>query len=274
MRASGRFQRLIWRLRLELRKSETLRAIVRFFRHFGPDTRDWHLRGEVGFWRRWLASEGLSWPEDYRMRLDPQGPVQQHLAGLIDRLPGATIEILDVGAGPVTVVGKAHPSKKLSITATDVLAAEYNTLLDEFAVEPPVRTIYAEAEKLREQLADRQFDIVHAQNSLDHCADPFAAIEEMLALTRPGGFVALFHEENEGQNELYHALHKWDFACERGRFTIAGPGPNAPRRDVTALVSGRADVECSTDDGMILVIMRRLPTDGRRKRQRSGVVSS
>lgn len=248
--------------------------MVRFVRGLSPDTRDRHLRGEVRFWRRWLASEGLSWPEDYRRRFDPEAPVQEHLAQLIDRLPGAHIDILDVGAGPVTVVGKIHPSKKLTITATDVLATEYNALLDEFAVEPPVRTIYAEAEKLRERLADRQFDIVHAQNSLDHCADPFAAIEEMLALTRPGGFAALLHEENEGQNELYHALHKWDFACERGRFTIAGPGPDGPRRDVTAVVSGRADVECFSDDGMILVIMRRLPTDGRGKRQRSGVVSS
>jgi SAM-dependent methyltransferase len=257
-----------------LRKSETLRKIVRSVRSLGPDTRERHLRGEVGFWRRWLASEGLSWPEDYRMRLDPGAPVQEHLALLIDRLPQTRIEILDVGSGPLTVIGKTHSSKSLSITATDVLASEYNALLEEFGIEPPVRTIYAEAERLREQLADRQFDIVHAQNSIDHCSDPIAAIEEMLALTRPGGFVALFHEENEGQNELYHALHKWDFTCEQGQFAIAGPGPCGPSTSVTAMVAGRVEVECSTDDGMVLVIMRKLPGGGSGKRQRSGVVSS
>ena len=231
---------------------------MRRIRDLAPDTRDRHLRGEVVFWRRWLASEGLLWPGDYATRLDPDAPVQDHLARVIERVPQAKVEILDVGAGPVTVVGKIHPSKAISITATDVLAREYNALLDEYAVNPPVRTIYAESESLRDCLGDRTFDIVHAQNSLDHCADAIAALEEMLAVTRPGGFVVLLHEENEGRNELYHALHKWDFACDAGRFVIAGPGLDGPRRDITEMLGARADVECSLDSGGVLVVMRKL----------------
>ena len=258
MRPSGRLQRGIWRLRLQLRKLPFLRFAVRRIRDMAPDTRDRHLRGEVGFWRRWLAADGLLWPDDYRMRFDPDAPVQEHLARVIDRLAQSRVEILDVGAGPVTVVGKTHPSKQISITATDVLAREYNALLDKFAVTAPVRTTYAESERLRECLGGRQFDIVHAQNSLDHCADAIAALEEMLAVARPGGFVVLLHEENEGRNELYHALHKWDFACDGGRFVIAGPGANGPRRDITKMLDGRAEVECSIYLGEVLVVIRKL----------------
>ena len=176
---------------------------------------------------------------------------------VIDRLPQAKVEILDVGAGPVTVIGKIHPSKRLAITATDVLAREYDALLDGFGVVPPVHTIHAQLEKLQDSLGARQFDLVHAQNSLDHCADPIAGVEAMLAVTRPGGFIVLLHEENEGRNELYHALHKWDFACTGGRFTITGPGPGGRARDITEMLAGRAEVECSTSSGEVLVVIRR-----------------
>ena len=258
MGPSGRVQLWIWRARVQLRRSALLKRLVEIARGFRSDPRDRHLRNEVRFWRRWLATEGLEWQDDYRHRFDPRLPIQEHLARLIDRIDGDKVEILDVGAGPVTVLGKTHKTKQLAITATDILAPEYNQLLDDFGLDPPVRTQFAASETLREQIGERQFDIVHAQNTLDHCADPFAAIEEMLALTNPGRFVVLLHEENEGEKERYYALHKWNFSCDGGRFLIAGPGPRGPRRDVTAMMSGRADVECSTASGDILVVMRKL----------------
>jgi SAM-dependent methyltransferase len=231
---------------------------LRYLRSFLPDSRKDQLKAELRFWRRWLKSRGLEWPEDYRMRLDPDTPVQDHLARVIDRLPGAEIEILDVGSGPMTKLGKIHPEKSLAITATDPLADSYNDLFAEFGISPPVRTEYAEAEALRATLGDRLFNIVHAQNSLDHATDPVQGIGEMLALTRPGGFVVLLHEENEGKNEFYYGLHKWDFTCERGRFVIAGPGPGGPRRDITAILADCAEVECSIREGEILVVIRKL----------------
>ncbi len=205
-----------------------------------------------------MLSRGLSWPEDFMTRFDPNAPVQDYLARVIERFAQPKIEILDVGAGPVTVIGKVHSSKELAIFPTDALGREYDKLLDEFRLKPPVRTRYAEAEKLREQLGDRQFDIVHACNSLDHSADPFAGIQEMLALTRRGGFVVLLHEENEGANEKYYALHKWDFRREGEHFVISGPGPNGAPRDVTEMLAGRAEIECLTGGGKILAVMRKL----------------
>ena len=258
MRLAGRLHLLWWRLRLQARKSSLLRELVRRIRGMMPDTRERHLKGEVEFWRKWMATEGLSWPEDYRRRMDPSLPIEPYLAAVIDRLPRQSIDLLDVGSGPLSAVGKLHSTKSVRITATDVLAPEYNELLDEFGIVPIVRTQFAEAEKLRSSLGERQFDIVHAVNSLDHSADPVAGIEEMLAMVRAGGFIVLLHEENEGMNELYFALHKWDFSSRAGHFLISGPGPRGGTRDVTELLSGRGDVDCSVDDGNILVVIQKL----------------
>lgn len=257
MQASDRLQLLIWRVHALLRKSEFLRSVVHAARKVAPGSRSRHMRKEVLFWRRWFVTGGLDWPDDYAMRLDPKAPLQEHLAAIVDRVPKQEVELLDVGAGPLTVIGKVHPSKTLRITATDALARGYDGLLTHFGLNPAVRTVFAEAEKLREHLGDRQFDVVHAQNSLDHCVDPVAGLEQMLSVTRPGGFVVLLHEENEGQNESYHALHQWDFTTDGGHFIIAGPGPNGPRRDVTAMLSGRAEVECSLWDGKLLVVLHK-----------------
>lgn len=258
MKPTGRLQLWIWKIRLRLRESAFLRQAVRAARRLAPDSRARHLRGEVRFWKRWLVTQGLHWPDDFAARFDPDAPIQEHVARLVDQCPHDRVEILDVGAGPVTVLGKVHPAKQLSITATDVLGDEYAGLLAELGVTPLVPTLNAAAENLRHRLGERQFDIVHAQNALDHSADPFAALEEMFALTRPGGFIVLLHEENEGKNELYWALHKWDFTCVEGNFIIAGPGPNGTPRDVTRMFSGRASVECSIDAGEILVTMRKV----------------
>ena len=257
MRPSDRLQPLIWQAHVQLRKSEFLRSLVHLARSLVPLSRAHHMRKEVLFWRRWFVTGGLAWPDDYAMRLNPKAPVEDHLAKIMDRLPGQQVDLLDVGAGPLTVVGKVHPSKKLRITATDPLARDYDELLAEFGIEPAARTIFAEAEKLREHLGDRQFDIVHAQNSLDHSADPVAGLEQMLSVTRPGGFVVLLHEENEGRNELYHALHQWDFTTENGDFIVGGPGPNGPRRNATTILADRAKVECTLCDGKLLVVMQK-----------------
>lgn len=222
-----------------------------------PNARRRRFRGELGFWRHWLASKGMEWPDDYARRLDPKSRLQDHIATQLDRLPGDVIQILDVGSGPITKLGKIHQSKQLRITAVDLLADEYNRLLAKLEVSPPVTTRYGDAEHLRRQFPDRLFDVAYAENSLDHTGDPIAAVREMLAVTRPGGLVILLHCKNEGRKQCYEDLHKWDFTCERGHFVIRGPGAAGERHDMSKLVSADADIECSLHEGEVLVTIRK-----------------
>jgi hypothetical protein len=71
------------------------------------DTWASHIAEEVVFWDSYLETRGLQWPETYQLRLDPELELQPHLRALLEpHPPGSTISILDVGAGPLTVVGK------------------------------------------------------------------------------------------------------------------------------------------------------------------------
>jgi SAM-dependent methyltransferase len=174
--------------------------------------RDEAMRSSVDeFWRGWFETKGAEWPNDYRMRMDPDMPLNVELAQHAEKLAKETIDILDVGAGPVTTVGKVMPGKTIKLTPTDVVAADYDRLIDEFKAPVPVRTIYADAEKLAEKFGKDSFDIVFAQNCVDHMERPLLAIDGMIDCCRPGGLVFLRHQENEGKSNNYSRLHHWDF---------------------------------------------------------------
>jgi hypothetical protein len=68
----------------------------------------------------------------------------------LERSPADEISILDVGAGPLTWLGYRYSGKKLTIVPVDPLAAEYDRLLHEAGLEPPVRTIPVAGEELLE----------------------------------------------------------------------------------------------------------------------------
>jgi len=80
---------------------------------------------------------------------------------------------------------------------------------------------------------------VHCGNALDHHHDPFLALDQMLAATRPGGLVLLNHYVDEGKFRRYLGMHQWNIAEEDGRLVIWNRNR---REDVTERLRGRADV--------------------------------
>jgi SAM-dependent methyltransferase len=231
------------------------RLLRRIGRSLTPDTRARQRRSEVDYWRLWFETRGLEWPQDYSDRFDPSAPIQEWIAPYIDRIGKDEVEILDVGAGPLTKLGKVHPTKRLAITPIDQLADAYNAIVDRFGLRPPIRTRCCDAEKLTEAFDGQTFDIVHAENSMDHAVDAIAALREMLAMARPGGFVLLRHAEHEGLNNAYSGLHQWDFLHDNGRFVVGGPGPRGPRQDISRAFAEMADVECWSDGECVYVAM-------------------
>lgn len=169
------------------------------------------LTQEIAFWRDWFEGKGLDWPDDYRRRFNPQLELQPELAALLPMIDKVDVDILDVGAGPITRLGKTAPGRKIRLVATDLLAIQYDQMLSDLKVEPLLRTIFADAEKLVAQFGPESFDIVHAQNTVDHMEHPLIAMQQMIDVTRPGGFVYLRHEENEGTRTGFYTLHQWDF---------------------------------------------------------------
>ena len=179
------------------------------------------IEEEVEFWREFLMRKGEpNYANGFRFRTDPDSPLQPLVTETLDMPPGSTVRILDVGAGPLTWLGKVWEGHSVEITATDALSEHYNSLLAEVGLIPLVRTIKADAERLTEVVSAGYFDLAHSRNALDHCYDPLEAIRQMAQAVKPGGKVLLQHVPNEGETQDYHGLHQWNFCAREGQFLI------------------------------------------------------
>jgi len=224
----------------------------------GPGEAQWvtGIDHELAFWDHWLATRGDRWPQDFTKRLDPQLPVEERVAAVLREIPRDHLKVLDVGAGPLTVLGKVMPGKTLEITAVDPLADAYNALIDRHGITPPVRTRKGFGEQLHELFAPGTFDLAHAQNCLDHGIDPLTAFRNMLDMIRPDGRVLLFHRENEGIEENYAGFHQWNFTERDGAFIIGAR--DGTEVNVDDALRGIADVETRRVNGCLLTVLRRV----------------
>ncbi len=210
------------------------------------DTWKTALPEETDFWRKWFETKGLQWPDSYAWRIDPNYEFYAHLRPYVKLPQGSTVRVLDVGAGPLTVLGKVWPGYTLDITAVDPLAHEYDKLIDEFKIKPLVRTQYGHGEKLLDQFPESSFDLVYAENCIDHSYDPLLCFSQMLSVVKPGCYVATDHLVNEGTNEKYEGLHQWNFDVKglfQKRFVIWRP--NAKPIDVQDYFGTRAKVSAN-----------------------------
>lgn len=161
-------------------------------------------------------------------------------------------KVLDVGAGPITLLGKCLDGRTIDLTACDPLAPFYDEIADRHGVKRPVVTEMAFAEDLTAYYEPDTFDIVHCSNALDHSFDPVRGLEEMFVVTKLGGRIVLQHAVNEAVYGEYDGLHQWNFDEEGGHFIIWN---KENRIDATALFSARSTVTTNKQDRWISVIV-------------------
>jgi SAM-dependent methyltransferase len=222
--------------------------------HSGLGRRLWwrtRTSSEVDFWAGWLvgAPGTEQWASDRESRLDPETEIRDPLVRAeLERSPAEEVSILDVGAGPVTWLGYRYPGKTLTIVPVDPLADEYDRLLREAKLDPPIRTVRVAGEALVEHFGSRKFDIAYATNSLDHSADPFTIISNMVAVVRTGGVVLLRHKRNEGDSARYGGLHQWNFDVVDDALIVWN---EVAQVNVAAELEGRAKTKAWISDGEV-----------------------
>lgn len=178
-------------------------------------------------------------PAEWQDCRDPNLELQEEFKALIPAAPGSVVRILDVGAGPLTRVGKRWEGRQLEVVPTDALAEQYMALMKKYSVTPPVPVTYALGEKLLEKFTPDSFDLAYASNSLDHTYDPVAAIGQMLAVVKPQHYVYLKHTANEGLNQRYHGLHQWNFDIRDGDFVVDN---GRQVHSITAAYNAKAEI--------------------------------
>lgn len=203
-------------------KKEGVTGIVSLFvSKYGSTQSRWRVNtgSEIEFWDSYFQSKGLEWAASYQTRFDPEFPLQERAAALLP--PDESVHILDVGAGPLTCLGKRTEGKRLTITAVDPLADEYDKILEKYRIRPLVRTRNLAAEELTQALPLNTYDLVFARNCIDHSYNPERAILEMIGVVKRGRYVLLEHLPNEGKRENYQGLHQWNFSSSKdGDFLI------------------------------------------------------
>jgi SAM-dependent methyltransferase len=214
----------------------------------------WRTRtqSEVDFWAGWLvgAPGTEQWTGDRESRLDPESEIRDPLVRAeLERTPAREISILDVGAGPLTILGYRYPGKALTIVPVDPLADHYERLLRDARLEPPIRTIAVAGEALLEHFGSHRFDIAYATNSLDHSADPVTIISNMVSVVRPGGVVLLRHKRNEGESARYGGLHQWNFDVVNDRLVVWN---NAVEVNVSTALERRAATTAWIAEGEVV----------------------
>jgi len=210
------------------------------------------VKSELDFWGEWYKTKGLFWPDDYLFRLDADTEIQENISV---HLVTGNERILDVGAGPLTVLGKKWKGKALTITACDALADAYAVMNEIYNITPLIVTEKCRAERLCQKYNFSVFDLVHAQNCIDHFEDPLRAIIEMISTVKRGGKVIMRHEVNEGENEGYGGFHQWNFYADEGSFIISGKGHC---NNVNQVLGRHAKIFTTVEGGYIENIIHRV----------------
>ena len=165
-----------------------------------------NLSEEVLFWKEWLNDKQLN--KEHMEAINKSFP----FCHLVDKLLNATIKVLDVGSGPVSIIGTQMPGNSIELTACDPLAEEYNSMLRAVGLDERANIQKVSGEDLSKVFKKNSFDIVFSANALDHSYAPLLCIQNMLEVCKPGGWVIIVAVENEGERENYHGLHQWNFS--------------------------------------------------------------
>jgi SAM-dependent methyltransferase len=171
---------------------------------------EWHtngLKSAPGYWRKLLTNkEMLQIMAADGVALDKPFALRSYLSVLI--AGKAEAAIADIGAGAFSLIGHICEGCKVTLYPSDIYADQFRFVLDELGIVPIAPVEKQDMERLTYE--DGFFDVVHCSNALDHCINPRLAIEEMIRVCKPGGYVYLRHGRNEGKREKYRNLHHWN----------------------------------------------------------------
>jgi hypothetical protein len=136
---------------------------------------------------------------------------------------GIVPKVLDIGSGPVSMLSRSFSGESVDLHAADPLADDYLQLWDPDRFKGLVLPVACSIETLTENFGREEFEITHIRNALDHSANPFMGLDEMLNVTKPGGFVIVHGFANEARSEQWQGFHQWDLCwAPNNDFTIRG----------------------------------------------------
>jgi SAM-dependent methyltransferase len=127
-----------------------------------------------------------------------------------------TVKIAELGCGAFSLIGRKCEGVHVDLHSSDILADEYKELLEEYNIKSNIEK--EDMENL--SYPDDSFDIVYCANALDHCLNPYKALQEMIRVCKKGGWVYLRHFICEGRRSRYNGSHSWNVELIDGEHVI------------------------------------------------------
>lgn len=152
--------------------------------------------GEVAFWKR-IMTDGQ------REKCEKNCILRAYFCPMMEGR--IKVNVLDVACGAYPTGGWTWPGVEVQFTQADALAKQYLALYDKLGITPPLPI--EEQNMCSMTYPDASFDIVHCRNAVNHCADPFSAIREMVRVSRE--WVCLAHGEAAYRPTQYKDMHLW-----------------------------------------------------------------
>jgi len=192
-----------------------------------PQTlRDVGWDDEMSFWREFCQSERFI--ENFCVRV-PNPEMDQEIELFIkgyavaQNAHGQVPRVLDIGSGPVSMLSHSFDGEKVELHAADPLADDYRKLWDPSKYKNLVLPVACPVEELSQRFEHNSFDVTHIRNALDHVTNPLDGLEQMLTVTKPGGFLIVHGFANEAVSENWQGFHQWNLCwAEDNDFTVSG----------------------------------------------------
>ncbi|MBK8211960.1 MAG: methyltransferase domain-containing protein [Rhodospirillales bacterium] len=181
---------------------------------------------ELAYWENVFSNYASKGNKHLDVLLSPSMPLQQQFIDIIasyQRPDGHMIKVLDVGCGPLSVIGKSGPYE-VDLVGIDPLSGTYQKILERHGLVSPHLSIAGMGEQIDTFFSAESVDFIHSRNALDHCEDPRVVIRNMITLAKPNSKIFINVCQNEGENASYSGFHRWNFDEVAGRIIIWNPG--------------------------------------------------
>ncbi len=118
---------------------------------------------------------------------------------------GRNIRVLEIGPGPRSRLTSGYDEELYDLVAIDPLADDFKEHLGGRSF-----LVQGTAEGMYELYPPQSFDISYASNVLDHTSNPQLCFNNLVELTRVGGYIVIQGNTNEGTRTGWQGLHKHD----------------------------------------------------------------